>query len=90
MTAKIEKSAKENHFQTFEVLDEGDALVEENEVAEESQDVTSDNADELSVFKKTKEKMSELGLKTLDEYLVYLDFQERMQKRHDKTKDMEM
>lgn len=34
--------------------------------------------------------MSRLGLETLDEYFEYLDFQERLQKRRDKSKDMEM
>lgn len=32
--AKIEKSAKENHLQTFEVLNENDEPVEENTGAE--------------------------------------------------------
>lgn len=34
--------------------------------------------------------MSRLGLETLDEYFEYLDFQERLQKRRDKSKDIEM
>lgn len=34
--------------------------------------------------------MLRLGMETLDEYFEYLDIQERMQKRCDKSKDMEM
>lgn len=34
--------------------------------------------------------MLRLGMETLDEYFEYLDIQERMQKRRDKSKDMEM
>ena len=89
-TAEIEKPANENHLQTFEVLDEDDEPVEENAAAEVSQDASPDNADDLSVFKKAKEEMSRLGLETLDEYFEYLDFQERLQKRRDKSKEMEM
>ena len=89
-TAEIEKPANENHLQTFEVLDEYGEPVEENAAAEVSQDTAPDDADDLSVFKKAKEEMSRLGLETLDEYFEYLDFQERLQKRRDKSKDMEM
>lgn len=88
--AEIEKSANENHLQTFEVSDEDDEPVEENESAEVAQDASRDNADDLSVFKKAKEEMLRLGLETLDEYFEYLDFQERLQKRREKSKDMEM
>lgn len=77
-TAKIEKPANENYLQTFEVLDENGNLVDENVVAEVSQDTALDNADDLSVFKKAKEKMSWLSLKMLDEYFEYLDFQEHL------------
>ena len=89
-TAEIEKPANENHLQTFEVSDEDDEPVEENEVAEELQNASPDNADDLSVFKKAKEEMSRLGLETLDEYFEYLDFQERLQKHREKSKDIEM
>lgn len=89
-TAEIEKPANENHLQTFEVLDEYGEPVEENAAAEVSQDTAPDDADDLSVFKKAKEEMSRLGLETLDEYFEYLDFQERLQKRRDKSKDLEM
>ena len=44
----------------------------------------------LELLKKAKEEMSRLGLETLDEYFEYLDFQERLQKRREKSKDMEM
>ena len=88
--AEIEKSANENHLQTFEVSDEDDEPVEENESAEVAQDASRDNADDLSVFKKAKEEMLRLGLETLDEYFEYLDFQERLQKHRKKSKDMEM
>ena len=88
--AEIDKSATENHLQTFEVSDEDDEPVEENESAEVAQDASRDNADDLSVFKKAKEEMLRLGLETLDEYFEYLDFQERLQKRREKSKDMEM
>ena len=77
-------------MQTFEVSDEDDEPVEENESAEVAQDASRDNADDLSVFKKAKEEMLRLGLETLDEYFEYLDFQERLQKRREKSKDMEM
>ena len=77
-------------MQTFEVSDEDDEPVEENAAAEVSQDTAPDHADDLSVFKKAKEEMSRLGLETLDEYFEYLDFQERLQKRRDKSKNMEM
>ena len=90
LTAEIEKPANENHLQTFEVLDEDDEPVKENAVAEVSQDTSPDDADDLSAFKKAKEEMSRLGLETLDEYFEYLDFQERLQKRREKSKDMEM
>ena len=59
-TAEIEKPANENHLQTFEVLDEYGEPVEENAAAEVSQDTAPDDADDLSVFKKAKEKMSRL------------------------------
>ena len=89
-TAEIEKPANEKHLQTFEVLDDDDDLIDENVAAEVSQDTSPDDADDLSVFKKAKEEMSRLGLETLDEYFEYLDFQERLQKRSEKSKDMEM
>ena len=90
MTAEIEKPANENHLQTFEVSDEGDNPFDENTAAEVSQDTAPDDTDDLSIFKKAKEEMSRLGLETLDEYFEYLDFQERLQKRREKSKDMEM
>ena len=62
-TAEIEKPANENLLQTFEVLDEDDEPIEENAAAEVSQDTSPDDTDDLSVFKKTKEEMSRLGLK---------------------------
>lgn len=87
---EIEKSANENHLQTFEVFNQDDEPIEENAAAEVSQDTAPDDADDLSVFKKAKEEMSRLGMETLDEYFEYLDFQERLQKRREKSKDMEM
>ena len=89
-TAEIEKPANENHLQTFEVSDEGDNPFDENTAAEVSQDTAPDDIDDLSIFKKAKEEMSRLGLETLYEYFEYLDFQERLQKRREKSKDVEM
>ena len=68
--------------------DEDDEPIEKNAAAEVLQDISLDDTDDLSVFKKAKEEMSRLGLETLDEYFEYLDFQERLQKRRDKSKNM--
>lgn len=88
-TAEIEKPASENRLQTFEVLDDDDPI-KENVAAEVLQDTSPDDTDDLSVFKKAKEEMSRLGLETLDEYFEHLDFQERLQKHREKSKDVEM
>ena len=67
MPVTLEKTANENHLQTFEILDEDYEPVEENTIAEVSQDASPDDTDDLSVFKKAKEEMSRLGLETLNE-----------------------
>ena len=77
-------------MQTFEVSDEDDEPVEENAAAEVSQNTAPDDADDLAVFKKAREEMLRLGMETLDKYFESFDFQERLQKRRDKSKDMEM
>ena len=87
---QIEKPDNADHLQVFETLDEDDDSIDESAVEEVLQNATPDDDEDLSVFKKAKEEMSRLGLTTLDEYFEYLDFQERLQKRREKSKDMEM
>ena len=89
-TTEIEKPANDDHLQAFETLDEDDDVIDESAVEEVLQNAAPDDNEDLSVFKKAKEEMSRLGLTTLDEYFEYLDFQERLQKRREKSKDMEM
>lgn len=43
-----------------------------------------------SFYLPSAKQRSRIGLKTLDEYFEYLDFQERLQKRREKSKDVEM
>lgn len=90
-TAEIEKPAKENQSQAFEIFEDEEAGFDSDTADEICQETAaSDNNEDLSVFKKAKEEMLRLGLETLDEYFEYLDFQERLQKRREKSKDMEM
>lgn len=60
---------------------------EDNKIATNAPTASEDS---FAIFQNAKEEMQLFGLENLDEYFEYLDFQERLQKRRETSKDMEM